>query len=208
MHPTLSGGSSRQADTPVGFISPGDTCKVINWETYPITIGWGNVEYVLRPEEETFVPAEAVINYFGDSRASSAMQSLEMANGQRAWVLDRATEVRRLRIKWQALNMNNGELELTTPKVDVYTITGEWVPTVAADPEGTYTSPASTTKQDEMSRDQIIENMQAQLDILLRERNLSNSITPLEETEVPVDDPRITVSPPNPVQARAAFEED
>jgi hypothetical protein len=187
------------------MIAPGETVRAVNQESFPITIGWGNIQYILQPGVDTFVPADAVINYFGDPRANLNMQSLELPNGQKAWVLDRATEVRRLRVKWQAYNMDNGELELVAPKVDVFTILGEWVPTVTADPDGKHVNPAALTAQSELDRDQLITKMQQQLDILLRERNMGEILEPAtSESDVPVDDPNPFTEEPSHARPRAA----
>lgn len=189
------------------MIGPGETCKAVNREDYPVTIGWGNIQYILQPQRETFVPAEAIMNFFGDPRAINNMQRVEQANGQSAWIPDRQTEVRRLRIKWQNLNMGNGEDELYTPNVDVYTLDGEAVPTVAKDPEGLAVNPAGRSKAEELDRDTIIARMQEQLDQLIKERNVQELHEPATvEGEIPVDDPSVVTETKRQPRARAANE--
>lgn len=190
------------------MIGPGDTCKAVNRESYPITVGWGNISYVLQPNKEAFVPAEAIINFFGDPRSMTNMQRQEEANGQSSWIPDRQTELRRVKIKWQAMNMSGGEDELITPNVDVYTLEGQPVPTVAKDPTGEAVNPAARTLAAEIDRDKLIDRMQAQLDELIRERNIQGQIEPItNESAIPVDDPKPSRSPKNVVTAKAANDE-
>jgi hypothetical protein len=190
------------------MIGPGDTCKVINNEDYPFKIGWGNIEYLLPPHEERFVPAEAVINYFGDPRSVADMKHIEESNGQHTWIADRPTEVRRLRIKWARYNMNNGEEELVAPKVDVFTLDGRPVPTVTSDPAGVNVMPQITTQADQFDRDAVIMRMQAQLDALLKERNIQQMVEPVTvESEIPVDSTPQSSATKKPVTAKAANDE-
>lgn|SRR5215471_19668763 len=190
------------------MFGPGETCRVRNNEAYPVKIGWGNIEYILQPHVDTFVPTDAVINFFGDPRSTNQMQSLTMADKSKGWVVDRATEVRRLRVKWARLNTHNGEDELITPDVDVYDLLDEWVPTVAKDPLGTHVNPASFTQADEYSRDEIISRMQAQLDTLIRERNLGQLVQAATvESQIPVDDSTVSTPDKKIVRPRAANDE-
>lgn len=190
------------------MIGPGDTVRAINQEDYDVTVGWGNVNYILKPQKDTFVPAEAIINYFGDPRSTSEMKSMELATGQHAWVPDRPTEVRRLRIKWARYNINNPEDDLIAPHVEVYTLDGDWVPTVANDPQGERVNAASLTVKDQFDRDAVIERMQAQLDQLLKERNLDQLVEPATvESQIPVDKPTQSSSAKKTVTPRAANDE-
>jgi hypothetical protein len=186
-------------------IGPGEHCRAVNQENYPITVGWGNVNYILQPGQDTFLPAEAIINFFGDPRSVDKITHAELANGQHAWIPDRATELRRLRVKWQAMNMSGGEDELNAPHVDVYTLLGDWVPTVANDPKGLKVIPMLSTTSDRMDLDATISRMQAQLDTLIRAKSMEQLIEPsIAESDIPVDDSTVSIEEPPDIVARAA----
>jgi hypothetical protein len=101
--------------------------------------------------------------------------------------------------------MGNGENELVTPNVDVYTLDGDAVPTVAKDPEGLAVNPAGRSRAEEIDRDTVIARMQEQLDQLIKERNIQQLPEPaVFESEIPVDTPDVGSEEKRDVKAKAA----
>jgi len=192
------------------MLQPGEHCRAINRETYPVQIGWGNVFYLLPPNEARIVPTDAIFSFFGDPRATTEMKSQELPSGEHGWIPDRPTELRRLRAKWAKENQDTPEDTLTTAHVDVYDLTDEsLVPTVAADPLGVTVNPSIQTIQSMDERDAIIARMQAQLDSLLKERNLESEVIPVTvENQIPVDEPADSTPEPKIVRAKAVGDDE
>lgn len=144
---------------PIPTVNVGDIVKVVNNGPKKLRLSWDSRHYDLDPGGGTeWMPFECCKVYFGDPRAIAVMQTLRDQRGQVAWLPDRATEVRRLRLLWFPMmfgeystdNFIDEEVEpwdrSRMPNVEVYTVKGDRLPTVFDDPQGNTVIPAKVTE--------------------------------------------------------------
>lgn len=156
-----------------------------------LTIGWDSREYVLEPGKDSIVPFSAVANAFGDPRSSGSMQSLKDEHGVVSWIIDRPSEVRRLRAKYD--NQFGDETAVETyPNVKVYTLDGDELPTVLNDQAGDNVLAANVTvnEQDALKaavdeQRKTIESLLQRLQVIEGEGVLATDTTPTVKESPP-----------------------
>lgn len=172
-------------------VRPDDIVKVVNREEYPITVKWNSREYRLAPGVDTFVPGACAFLWFGDPRSSGVYQSIPDPDGSRMFVSDRATEVRRLRIKWGAgLEGDEASFDgVAVPQVEVWTAEGERVTTVLDDPDGRNVISASPSIQDDEGLRQLVAKQQRQIEMMKQHIGLNDDEkqAAADESELPRD---------------------
>lgn len=137
-----------------------DILFVQNNEDVDRIITWNSRNFVLKPGAITYIPAAAAFVWFGDPRSAENVVSLTDESGLTEWVPDRATEVRRLRIKYGAVEGDEASFEgVRIPDVTVKTVDGEDIKTVLDDPSGRSVMKASDTLE---SRDDLLAMLQKQ----------------------------------------------
>jgi hypothetical protein len=163
----------------------------------PYTLMWDAKPYKCEVGKTTFVPFEAVANALGDPRSTDNMRSVRDVSGNTFFILDRATEVRRLRALYD--NQIGSEEEiLYAPQMTVTDLEDNPILTVLDDPTGDSVMPAPPTKLD---RDQLLaqlERQQRMIETLAKETNID-----LNNPEAS-DDPE----PPKPKDPFATPPED
>jgi hypothetical protein len=139
-------------------VNVGDIVKVVNNGPKKLHLQWDSRHYDLDPGGTEWMPFECAKVYFGDPRAISVMQTLRDQRGQVAWLPDRASEVRRLRLLWFPMmfgeystdNFIDDEIDpwdrTRMPHVEIFTVKGEQIPTVFDDPKGNTVIPAKVTE--------------------------------------------------------------
>ena len=151
-------------------LGPGDFVKVtyrwrqrrlLNGDEYfdnetPLTLMWDSRPYLVKVGETAFAPFEAVSVATGDPRSGASTTSIRDDAGNVGWVVDRPTEVRRLRTLYDNQTGDLGEI-LFAPVLEVENLEGERVRTVLDDPEGDSVIPVQTTLLD---RDQLLAQIQ------------------------------------------------
>lgn len=172
-------------------IRPDDIVRVVNQEEYPFTVKWNSREYRLQPERDVFIPAACAFNWFGDPRASGVYQSIADPDGTRMFVSDRATEVRRLRIKWGAgLEGDEATFDgVAIPSVEVWTAEGERVITVLDDPIGKNVLSASPSVSDDEGLRQLVASQQRQIELMKQHLGMNEEAeqAAVDENELPRD---------------------
>lgn len=180
-------------------LSPGTTVKVINKGNRPFSIGYDGRTYPLTPSKPSFVPAEAAILWFGDPRSTDSTASFKNPSGVVTVIPDRASEVRRLCVKYGYVS--GGELEFLTkegihsdnnvPKVEVWG-TGEdedeSLPIVLNDPEGSSVTPVTVTAADQSDLIALVKAQSQQILALQQHLGLTNTTELNEGAELPEDD--------------------
>jgi hypothetical protein len=135
----------------------GDTIEV-NRDENPFTIAWDSRAYVLEMGKETYVPFEAMMVAFGDPRSSGAMATVRDIAGNVMFILDRPTEVRRLRALYD--NQFGDETEiLYGPEATIEDVDGNEILSVLNDPTGESVTPVQQTVLD---RDQLLNQLARQ----------------------------------------------
>jgi hypothetical protein len=152
----------------VQTIEVDDVVVVRNNESIPRTIGWNSREYVLSPDKPAFVPAACAFCWFGDPRSAADVKAKKADNGFVEFIPDRATEVRRLRIKYGALDGDEATFDgVRIPDVTITTAEGNEVITVLQDPAGHSVMAAQTTVQSQDELLAMVKKQQRQLDMLV-----------------------------------------
>lgn len=166
-----------------------DIFRVVNRGDAPLRIAWNQVDYVLQPSEDTFVPAAACFCWFGDPRAATNVKSTTDPSGRVSWIPDRPTEVRRLRIKYSSplVGDETNFDGVAIPDVEVYTVNGERITTVLQDPQGSTVIPASTTVQSDAELRALVAKQQRELESMRRHLNM-DAPSAQNESEIPADD--------------------
>jgi hypothetical protein len=136
----------------------GQLVEVIFDDETPLTLMWDSRPYVIAVGEEAHVPFEAMSLALGDPRSAENMASYRDERGNTGFVLDRATEVRRLRTLYDNQMGPEGEV-MYAPQATVVDLEGEEVTTVLDDPQGAGVIPVPTTALD---RDQLLAQLQRQ----------------------------------------------
>lgn len=124
----------------------------------PLTLMWDARPYVCKPGESVFAPFEAVSIALGDPRSGESVQSQRDEAGNVLFVLDRPTEVRRLRTLYDN-QLGDEAVILFAPIAEVEDLEGKKIRTVIDDPEGQTVTPVQTTVLD---RDQLLSQVQRQ----------------------------------------------
>lgn len=169
---------------------PDDIVQVKNNEGYPLHVMWNSRKYELSPGKTAFIPAACAFNWFGDPRSGATYQSILDADGTRGFIPDRATEVRRLRIKWGAglLGDESNFDGVDIPDVEILTAEGEAVITVLSDPEGKNVIQASHSKADDEQLRELVASQQRQIEAM--KSHLGMNDDPSQATaqdEIPAD---------------------
>lgn len=155
--------------TPLG---PGDFVKVKyhgrtrlnrNGEEYyddvtDLVLMWDAKPYTIEVGKEGFTPFEAMSIAMGDPRSGEVVTTVRDEAGNVQFILDRATEVRRLRVLYDNKIGDEGQI-LYAPDATVTDLEGNEIKTVLADPEGESVITAPTTILD---RDQLLAQVQRQ----------------------------------------------
>lgn len=154
--------------------------------TFPatLTIGWDSKEYVLEPNKDTIVPFAAVANAFGDPRSTASMQSIKDQHGVVSWVIDRPSEIRRLRAKYDN-QFGDETIVETYPNVRVYTLDGDELPTVLNDQSGDNVLAANVTVSDQEGMEAAIAEQRKTIEMLLQRVQLMESQSGLAEDNTP-----------------------
>lgn len=127
-------------------------------DTAPLVLLWDSRPYTIKVKETGFVPFEAVSVAMGDPRSAENVTSVRDESGNVGFVVDRATEVRRLRVLYDNRLGDEGEI-LYAPDATVTDLENNEVKTVLDDPEGDSVTPAQTTVLD---REQLMAQIQRQ----------------------------------------------
>ena len=160
---------------------PSDVVVVTNNESLPFTIKYNKREYKLTPGHPVFLPFEAACLWFGDPRSQGNIQSYTGTDGLVAFVPDRATEVRRLRMKWGMIYGPETTFEgyrdahgkqgdqVHIPDVSVATPDGEKLWMVVEDPAGNHVEAATLTVSDTGDLLAQLRRQQAQINLLMEQ---------------------------------------
>lgn len=154
------------------MIGPGDFLKVTyqgrqrllpdGTEYYddatPLTLMWDAKKYEVPVGKSAFAPFEAVMIAAGDPRSNDGAQTIRDEAGNVGWVVDRPTEVRRLRTLYDNQVGDLNEIRYA-PQFAVEDLEGNSIRTVLDDPEGESVTPVQTTVLD---RDQLLAQVQRQ----------------------------------------------
>lgn len=152
----------------------GDIVRVVNRGEDAFTIAWDNRQYRLNPSEDVFVPFEAAALWFGDPRSSDTIQSVRNEQGLVAFVPDRDSEVRRLRVKYGNIGGDERFVH-PAPEVEVFTLSNVRITTPLDDPEGREVNAATPTLADQDSLLEQVQRQQAQIDFLLQQLGLQQA---------------------------------
>lgn len=126
--------------------------------TTPLTLMWDAKQYVIAVGGATFAPFEAVAVAAGDPRATEGTQTIRDESGNVGWVVDRPTEVRRLRTLYDNQTGDLHEIKYA-PQLYVEDLEGNTITTVLDDPQGESVTPVQTTVLD---REQLLAQVQRQ----------------------------------------------
>jgi hypothetical protein len=127
-------------------------------ETSPLTLMWDSRSYVVQPGDSAFAPFEAVTVAVGDPRSSDSTRVVRDEAGNVGWVVDRETEVRRLRTLYDNQTGDLAEIKYA-PLLEVTDLEGDPIRTVLDDPDGDSVTTVQTTLLD---RDQLLAQVQRQ----------------------------------------------
>lgn len=163
-----------------------DHLEVRNRGAEEITFSWNNRHHTVQPGGKNFVPAPAVINFLGDPRAASNVQTWKISDDEVMFVPDRHTEIRRLNSKWGNDPNNEESVTPNRPNVEVYDNDGQRVWMVVDDPTGELAMPTNVVSQS--SQQEQIVKLQRQVEALSKQVgqpvNVRGRIT---EDDLPVD---------------------
>lgn len=138
----------------------GDFVRVVNKDSISIRLTWAGRRYEADPGQEVMAPFEAVMKDLGDPRATEAVRSVSSDNGTVQFISDRLTEKRRLELLYHVV---------PPPKVEVFTMSGDRIWTVAEDPDGEHVTPTVITVSQSSSDKQRIQRLESQVNYLLDE---------------------------------------
>lgn len=144
--------------------------QAVNHGPLPLTVKFDSVPYILHPEQPTFIPPACAWNWFGDPRSAQNIQTVKDAKGLVHYIGDRATEVRRLRVKYGAGiegDETNFEGVPHVPDVSLFTVDGDPITTVIDDPTGQSVMPAVTTVAGDQALRDLVEQQQHQIEALM-----------------------------------------
>lgn len=166
--------------------------RVVNREQYPLTVKWDSHKYALPPGQEVFIPGACAYSWFGDPRSTNVFQSLTGEHGTTAFVVDRATEVRRLRIKYGAgLEGDEATFDgVAIPSVEVYTVDGERITTVLDDPNGDTVIQSSTSVREDEDLRAVVARQARELAAMREHLGMEDELheAVMNENQLPLDD--------------------
>lgn len=166
----------------------GELLDVIEDKKDSFTLMWDSKPYVCPVEKPTFVLFEAMANALGDPRSSENMASIRDASGNVFFVLDRATEVRRLRSLYDNQMGPEGVVDFA-PQMTVTDLEDNPILTVLDDPTGDSVMPAPPTVLD---RDQLLAQLQRQqkmIETLAEASNIDLNDPDASQEPAPAADP-------------------
>jgi hypothetical protein len=106
----------------------GDFLQVTNDDVKTWDFRWSRKHYVVPPNEQGFVPFEALVNSLGDPRSmENQIVKYSDGDGNKGIVMDRYNEITRLFAMYSVQNENLDELVDKAPKVTVRTLHGQMV---------------------------------------------------------------------------------
>jgi hypothetical protein len=152
-------------------IGSGDVVMARNLGTRPLTLTYGGRKYDVPVEKQVAIPFDCMTLWFGDPRATDAIRSVRDEAGIVTWVPDRATEVRRLRLKWGQIT---GSEETVTegprdvPKVEFSDFDGRQIFSVVDDPFGDHISPVQITRAENDDLRALVLRQQDQIDAMAK----------------------------------------
>lgn len=165
--------------------------KAVNNDDVPMLVKWDSSVYKLEPGVETYLPPAAAWNWFGDPRSTDSIQAVKDAKGIVNYIGDRATEVRRLRVKYGAgISGDEANFEgVNIPDVDLFTADNEKITTVLQDPYGGSAQPAVSASTNTEVLEELVAQQQRQIAALLQKAGLDDDGTSsAEEGNLPTDD--------------------
>jgi hypothetical protein len=180
-----------------------DTCRVTNRGEKDVKIGYNSREYVIKPGQAKGVPVQAALLSFGDPRAVGSIRSWKNpVSNEVGWIPDRASEVRRLRMRYSVqdgpeggFEGADGKIPLTVPDVSVeYMEEGDWVElaTVLDDPTGESASLENNQAIDIQTLQASLEKTQRQLAMLIATQDGEIALGP--EEDIPTDSPQVAIA--------------
>lgn len=131
----------------------------------PFTFMWNGRGTTIKPGESGFVLFEAMANALGDPRSAGEMTSYRDESGLTGFILDRETEVRRLRVLYDNQMADSSQIHYA-PKCDVETLDGEPIPTVTGDPSAE--GAVAAVQPFAVSQDQLLAQIQRQQKVIER----------------------------------------
>ena len=170
----------------------------------PLTVAWNGRKWQLDPGVPKLLPVPCANLWFGDPRSGIKTQAFKDDQGRAdGFIPARATEVRRLRVKYGCLYGDEANFKNTLrrdsngeiiggqiPKVTVATLDGDIMPMVVSDPEGKNVNEAKQTINDQAELISVIQRQQKQIELLMRQVGVPDDAitgnTP--ESELPTDD--------------------
>lgn len=173
-------------------------------EQTPLALVWNARRYEIPVNGSQFVPFEAMANAFGDPRSTENMSSYRDEAGNVGFIVDRATELRRLRTLYDNQFGNESEVKWA-PEATVEDLEGNPIRTVLDDPQGEAVTPVTTTALD---RDQLLAQVQRQqrmIELLAQQAgiDLNNPHLVAQEPAAPPEE-----EPDKPVDPFAELPED
>lgn len=176
---------------------PDGSREVIHDDSSPLVLQWNSRKYPVEVGGKTHVPFEAAANAFGDPRAAENMGSFKDEAGNVGFILDRATEVRRLRTLYDNQVGPENQI-LYAPHVSVSDLDGNAISTVLDDPEGASVHPVITTATDKSALEAQIAKLQRTVELLAGQQGLDLSnpnLTVQESDAANVDHAIVTEEP-------------
>lgn len=144
----------------------------------PITVMYNSRKYLLEIGKRTSIPSDCAMIWFGDPRSGANVQSLRDDNGTLAFVGDRASEVRRLRLLYGGIIGDEANFDMVNiPLVTITRLDGAEVPMVLSDPEGKTTIEASQTVQGQDELLMMVKGMQERITFLTEQISMRNEVT-------------------------------
>lgn len=167
---------------------PDGSKEVVHDDTSPLDLMWNSRRYPIPVGSEGFVPFEAAANAFGDPRAAEMMGSYKDEAGNVGFILDRATEVRRLRTLYDNQTGPENQI-LYAPQVTVADLEGNPISTVLDDPEGVAVHPVAQTALDRDSLLAQLQRQQRMIEMLAAQQgiDLNNANLAVQEPDVNPD---------------------
>lgn len=162
---------------------PGDFLRVTNIGEEDTEVAWDGRVYKLPVSTETHVPFDAIRLACGDPRSTESVRAIKDLAGGVQFVSDRATEIRRLRARYD--NQTGNEEEVTPgsyPLLEVRELDGTLVTTVLDDPRGESVTPANTSITDQSDLERMMLKQQQTIDLLKSRLGITD-----EDTEFSLD---------------------
>lgn len=127
-------------------------------EDEPFVLMWDSRRYEIGVGDSAFVPFDAMALAAGDPRSGEAMRSYRDESGNTGFILDRATEVRRLRTRYDNQLGDESVIDFA-PDFSVTDLEDNVIRTVLDDPQGDSVLAVVTTVVD---RDALLAQVQRQ----------------------------------------------